>query len=34
VAELEAQVRELRRGIAETRESLSWRLSAPLRQRR
>src|SRR4051794_10474675 len=34
VAELEAQVRELRRGIAETRESLSWRLSAPLRRRR
>ena len=31
VVELEARARELRRGIAETRESLSWRLSAPLR---
>ncbi len=32
VVELEAQARELRRGIAETRGSLSWRLSAPLRR--
>jgi hypothetical protein len=31
VVELEARARELRRGIAETRESLSWRLTAPLR---
>ena len=31
VLELEAQARELERGIAETRGSLSWRLSAPLR---
>ena len=29
--ELEARARELERGLAETRESLSWRLSAPLR---
>jgi Glycosyltransferase like family len=33
VVELEARARELRRGIAETRGSLSWRLSAPLRRR-
>ena len=32
VVELEARARELRRGIAETRGSLSWRLSAPLRR--
>ncbi len=32
VVELEAHARELRRGIAETRGSLSWRLSAPLRR--
>jgi hypothetical protein len=32
VGELEARARELRRGIAETRESLSWRLTAPLRR--
>jgi hypothetical protein len=31
VVELEAQARELRRGIGETRGSLSWRLTAPLR---
>jgi len=31
VVELEARARELRRGLAETRESLSWRLTAPLR---
>ena len=31
VLELEARARELERGLAETRESLSWRLSAPLR---
>jgi Glycosyltransferase like family len=29
--ELEARARELERGLAETRESLSWRVSAPLR---
>jgi hypothetical protein len=29
--ELEARARELERGLAETRESLSWRLTAPLR---
>jgi glycosyl transferase family 2 len=29
--ELEARATELRRGLAETRESLSWRLTAPLR---
>jgi hypothetical protein len=32
VVELEARARELRRGIEETRGSLSWRLSAPLRR--
>jgi Glycosyltransferase like family len=32
VVELEARARELRRGIAETRGSLSWRLTAPLRR--
>ena len=32
--ELEARARELRRGIAETRGSMSWRLTAPLRLRR
>ncbi len=32
VLELEARARELRRGIAETRGSLSWRLSAPVRR--
>jgi hypothetical protein len=32
VVELEARARELRRGIGETRGSLSWRLSAPLRR--
>jgi hypothetical protein len=32
VAERDAHARELRRGIAETRESLSWRLTAPLRR--
>ena len=31
VLQLEARARELERGLAETRESLSWRLSAPLR---
>jgi hypothetical protein len=31
VLELEARARELERGLTETRESLSWRLSAPLR---
>jgi hypothetical protein len=31
VLELEARARELERGLAETRESVSWRLSAPLR---
>jgi hypothetical protein len=31
VLELDARARELERGLAETRESLSWRLSAPLR---
>jgi hypothetical protein len=31
VVELEARARELRRGLAETRGSLSWRLTAPLR---
>jgi hypothetical protein len=32
VVELEAHARELRRGLAETRGSLSWRLTAPLRR--
>ena len=32
VVELEARARELRRGIAETRGSLSWRLTAPVRR--
>jgi hypothetical protein len=32
VVELEARASELRRGIAETRGSLSWRLTAPLRR--
>jgi hypothetical protein len=32
VVELEARARELRRGIAEARGSLSWRLSAPVRR--
>jgi hypothetical protein len=32
VVELEARARELRRGIDVTRDSLSWRLSAPLRR--
>ena len=31
VLELDARARELERGLAETRESLSWRLSAPFR---
>src|SRR4051794_123393 len=32
VVELEARAAELRRGIAETRGSLSWRLTAPVRR--
>jgi hypothetical protein len=32
VLELEARARELERGLAETHESLSWRLTAPLRR--